>query len=179
MVRRYFWGLALILILALAGMGVAYGLWYEDLYIFGTVSTGVLDVELIAGEEFDVEEKDFGTCVADVVDGVLTIDVDNAYPSYECWVPFEVWNTGTIPVHLTPLEWWDGANGELEPFELVEFVDCFDNIQVHPGEFEACTLLIHFDNEDGLAMGEDYFFAYRFMAHQYNEEPNGNGNGDR
>ncbi|HEC23587.1 MAG TPA: hypothetical protein ENI95_11810 [Chloroflexi bacterium] len=33
-----------LLIIALAAMGVGYGLWFEDLFVWGTVTTGTLDV---------------------------------------------------------------------------------------------------------------------------------------
>lgn len=181
MVRRSFWTISLIVLLALAGMGVGYGLWFENLFIAGTVTTGTVDVEITATVE-EVESKDVGTCVIDedmLGENLVLVDVDNAYPSYECWVTVAVANVGTVPVHLTLPEWWDeweGWTDEVEPFELIDFdEDCFETAQVHPGESESCRFLIHFDNEDGLEMGATYAFAYQFRAHQYNEPPGGGG----
>ncbi|GAB4482820.1 MAG: hypothetical protein Kow00124_31950 [Anaerolineae bacterium] len=43
--RKKLAALAAILVIALAVIGVGYGLWFEDLYIDGTVTTGELDVK--------------------------------------------------------------------------------------------------------------------------------------
>ncbi|HEC23586.1 MAG TPA: hypothetical protein ENI95_11805 [Chloroflexi bacterium] len=44
--RKTVVALVAILIIALAAMGVGYGLWFEDLFIWGTVNTGEVDVAL-------------------------------------------------------------------------------------------------------------------------------------
>ena len=42
-----------ILIIALAGIGIGYGLWFEELTVSGSVTTGTLDV---AFAPFEIDE---------------------------------------------------------------------------------------------------------------------------
>ncbi len=174
MVRRSFWTISLIVILALAGMGVAYGLWFQNLFITGTVTTGTLGVALQNAVVTETEAKDVGTCTATISDEgeMLNVKVDNAYPGYICDVAFEVANTGTIPVHLAAPMWDDEAQMDNDDFKLVQWQNCWTApYQLHNTAPVGCTLRITFTNTDDLAMGTSYDFAYRIMASQYNEMP--------
>ena len=106
--------LAILLIVLLAGVGVAYGLWSDTLYINGTVHTGTLDIkfgdkptttELINGnpEDFWKGKGDAANCGAwvDKDTGNLEIVAKGAYPSWTCQVTFDVVSVGTVPVHVT------------------------------------------------------------------------------
>ena len=161
--------IAVILVIALALMGVAYGLWSETLTIHGTVRTGKVDAALSLKGTFDNEspEKDTGTCEALLrADfNLLAIRVGGAYPSYECNVVFDVHNAGTIPIHVhEPL---------IEvPKEAIEYklVECYKpDVQLHTGEEAWCTLWIHVLQE--AKQGGEYNFTVEIFAHQYNEEP--------
>lgn len=105
--------LVLVLLLALAGLGVAYGLWSKTLTIAGTVNTGDVDAEwtgAICVDFFhwpfppegtgEVGGKDVGSTTA-VIDSenpqILHFTIDNGYPSYAVDCEVEYGNTGTIP----------------------------------------------------------------------------------
>lgn len=106
--------LAILLIVLLAGIGVAYGLWSETLTIDGTVNTGEVNIgfvdpptiaEYINGkpeEKWPQEKWDVANCEASVSTdrNTLTILAKYAYPSWTCQVTFEVESLGTVPVHV-------------------------------------------------------------------------------
>ena len=85
--------LLLALVLALGTLGVGYAMWYEDLYIDGTVYTGEVYAYWDLCGCFDIEDKDVGTidCQIDASDPrILTITVNNGYPCYfgDCEVEY-------------------------------------------------------------------------------------------
>jgi hypothetical protein len=106
--------LAILLIVLLAGLGVAYGLWSETLTISGTVKTGNVDIafvspptvtEYINGKlETDWPKEKWGAadCEASVsTDGnTLSVIAKGAYPSWTCKVTFQVISNGSVPVHV-------------------------------------------------------------------------------
>jgi hypothetical protein len=120
----------LLLIVALASLGVAYGLWSDELEINGVVHTGIVDAHMTLGEvdqggywdndnndDMEFEGKDVGECEAYLVNGPIlttkydTIDtppdkveimVYNGYPSFACYVEVDVENAGTIPIYVEP-----------------------------------------------------------------------------
>jgi len=171
----------MLLVLALATLGVGYGLWSKTLYINGTVKTGSVDAELTLDYFRDnEEEKDVGTCFAELrmIDGAeqpnkLHIEVDSAYPSYECWVRFDVHSKGTIPVHISqPVFTRLPPETEVN----VNLVDCYpDCTQLHKSDVAYCTIVIHVKQDalQNAGRGEGYPPAYVFEgtieAKQFNE----------
>jgi hypothetical protein len=118
-------GIAVVLlVVALATLGVAYGLWSEVLVIHSTVNTGTvhalwrtasssdrtgsLDQNLVdypPGTVVDMT-KDVGRlgCTIDAVDPeILNFTVYNGYPSYYADCEGEWINNGTIPVNVVDL----------------------------------------------------------------------------
>lgn len=114
-------GLALLLIIALAAIGVASALWSKTLTISGTVYTGDVDAiwtaasssdrngardqNLVDGQVVEVD-KDVGRldCTIDGEDPqILYFTVVNGYPSYYADCEGEWTNTGTIPVVVVDL----------------------------------------------------------------------------
>jgi len=103
------------LVLALASLGVAYGLWSKALTVDGTVNTGDLNADwdlASCGELYgwpgpfsqgEFLGKDVGSVEA-VIDPddaqILHFTVDNGYPSYVADCEVEYANTGTIPVNV-------------------------------------------------------------------------------
>jgi len=158
-----------ILLVALATMGVAYGLWAKTLYINGTVNTGNVDAEFSGPVFWDEEAKDVGTCEAwlsatNQANDTLNILITNGYPSYWCFVAFDVHNTGSIPIHVHQPEL-------AAPPEVTVLVDgCYaQDTQLHYSEQAWCQLKIHV--EQGAAQGASYTFGGTIFVHQYNEEP--------
>jgi hypothetical protein len=176
--------LAILLIVLLAGVGVAYGLWSETLHISGWVMTGTVDVEFKDikvtekvgtpdGVVDEPEEKaNAANCyavMAQVSTGspeTLAITVIGAYPSYHCYVTFKVNSTGSVPVHIYQPEVVPNHNN----YDWVSFEDCYENdTQLHKDESGTCTLLIHFTNDDNVSENTSYTFLYQIEARQWNE----------
>ncbi len=176
--------LALILILVLSSVGVAYGLWAEKLVIDGTVYTGEVDVgfsgpyvyEWVAingVQQMEPKVKDpYAECYAkawdadpnsDGLEGI-TIMVRGAYPDYYCLVQFDVSNIGTVPVHIS---WPEGKAPA-----WVQVGACYPNwYQLHPGDHVFAGILIHFTNDDGVDELGTYTFSFTIDALQWNEAP--------
>jgi hypothetical protein len=108
--------IVVILVIALAAIGVGYGLWSKVLFISGTVQTGNVNAVFVsastnddgAGDILNPYDpldpgytKDVGSCTVAITGEAhdqLTITILNGYPSYSCTVDFTVRNSGSIPV---------------------------------------------------------------------------------
>jgi hypothetical protein len=110
-------------------MGVGYAMWYEDLYIDGTVYTGNLDANWSIESYGDNETKDYSDIVAAIDGDTLYVTVTNAYPCVTYFVNFDVSNDGTIPFHICDLVCTgpDVFPGTLTITQPTPF-------QVHPGD---------------------------------------------
>jgi hypothetical protein len=95
--------IALVLLLALASLGLAYGAWTDSLTINGNVTTGSLNVDFIGtdGSVADVDPLNAATCTLDYQDDLVIVTIDNAYPGYQCNPLITVQNTGSIPATVT------------------------------------------------------------------------------
>lgn len=169
--------LSLLLVMALASIGVAYTMWSEELWIYGTVETGGVDVEFSGPHVWENDHgKDVAECGAEIWDNQLNIWVWNGYPSYECWVDYDIHNIGSIPVHVYGPEWWwfPPANEvTVETWcdcpcgEGVENCTGCDVIQLHHSETVWCHVYIHVEQE-AVQWGWYDFQGY-IVAHQFNE----------
>lgn len=187
------WAIFMILVIALALLGVGYAVWSETLTISGSVQTGEVDVEF---SQYPVEE-----CVD--VNGVLTcpeppekaaaanctvawsntatdpndtganrlqVTVTGMYPSYHCKVGFDVTSTGSVPVHV----WRPVPDGTIPAWVATNFQDCYaDGVQLHQGEStNECTMDLHFTNDQAPPEGSGpYTFGWTILATQWNEDP--------
>jgi predicted ribosomally synthesized peptide with SipW-like signal peptide len=144
----------LVLVIALAVLGVGYALWSETLTISGTVQTGEVDVEFFTQsfeECVDVngvltcpeppEKADAANCevawsntATDPNDNganLLEVTVTGMYPSYHCKVSFDVKSTGNVPVHV----WLPEATVDNPEWVATNFENCYeDGVQLHEGE---------------------------------------------
>ncbi len=79
--RKTVIALTAILIIALAAMGVGYGLWFEDLFIWGTVTTGTLDVGFSGPWIEEWFTNEWGEVIAspEVNPGLFEIKHDTVY----------------------------------------------------------------------------------------------------
>lgn len=100
--------IVVILVIALAAIGIGYGLWSKVLFIGGVVHTGNVDADFDAANTTDPDatidpglDKNVGRCeVTGVGTDELTVTITNGYPGYHCDVFFYVTNTGSIPVKV-------------------------------------------------------------------------------
>jgi len=171
-------------------LGVTYGLWFQALYIYGTVYTGTLDAQWSIHPAWDTEppEKDYSniTIATNMTDPyTLYITVNNAYPCITYYALIDLTNTGTIPwkvydaslvtdefpgtVEFVP---WDdsfleffGDLGDHPPIGDKLFIE--NGTQVHPGESAWGVFAIHLTNE----AQEDttYTFTFKVVVEQWNE----------
>jgi hypothetical protein len=186
--------LAILLIVLLAGIGVAYGLWAETLTIDGTVNTGEVDVnfgmidvkEMVSIDGADpvlesLYPSKVGAANCDIEvefpladDPTLEVTVTGAYPSWHCIVDFEIKSVGSVPVHVYLPEADDDEDNPGWAVPECDDIDPVDGyIQLHENEIVDCQLVIHFTNEDyedGLVdEGEEYTLLYTIEARQWNE----------
>lgn len=205
-------GFFMALLLALATVGVGYGLWSKVLTIQGTVRTGEVNAELSIEEvdegdaglvadngidqDNEIEGKDIADCQASLVATVppdldnagpqlMKITINNAYPSFSCFVNFNVENTGTIPIkvdqpHIVSAPdpsiltvafltgnvgtegcYFDEVNGTADPSTLEA------HPQLEPDEMTFCTIWVHLEQQ--AQQGETYYFTAEVLVHQWNE----------
>jgi len=159
--------LALALVLALGSLGIGYALWYEILYIDGTVYTGELNAEWSLHGYEDDETKDYSYVDAYIDGDTLYVYVGYAYPSINYYVYFDVYNSGSIPFHLCPLL---GPEMTTPHGYFPGYVRISDVTppQVHPGYEAVGTIHIHLDNR------AEELTTYKFNCTlpivQYNED---------
>ena len=170
--------LALALVLALGTLGVGYAMWFEDLYIYGTVNTGTLDAEwsIEAVGDSETAEKDVSSITASYDSGYLYIIITGAYPCIDYWVNFDVDNLGTIPFHVCPITCTTTGFPGTVSITAIENPDSPDTpYQVHPGESAYGTITVHLFNEYPVGSGivceenSQYTFSCAMKVVQYNE----------
>jgi len=157
-------GLVAALLVAMLALGLSYALWSTTLTISGTIETGTVSAEIIAGDCYDDEpdEKDVSGICCDVIDGVLFVTVSNAYPCIEYTCEFNVTNTGSIPVKVQSII--------ISPEEMADWVTVNGisvGDQIEPGETVECSLIVHLTNDAD--QGETYTFTVEILLVQWNE----------
>jgi hypothetical protein len=199
----------MLLILALATIGIGYGLWSKLLLINGVVNTGEMNASLSLEEidesdsfnaicptggytidqdcdgdgelddELEAEGKNVAECEAVLAaDGMsLDVTVRNAYPSFNCFIKWDVTNTGSIPIHVYGPAYfiddtfWDGAINTAELHVNGWPPPCYawytDYVQLEPGESTYCNLHIH--PNQPIKMNSTYTFTVKVFARQWNE----------
>jgi predicted ribosomally synthesized peptide with SipW-like signal peptide len=183
----------LILVIALAAVGVGYALWSETLTITGTVQTGEVDVQFSqypAEECIDIqgvltcpeppEKAAAANCTVawsntstdpnDNGANLLQVTVTGMYPSYHCKVGFDVTSTGNVPVHV----WLPKAVGATPAWVATNFQSCYaDGFQLHQGQSTGkCTIDIHFTNDQAPPENSGPItFGWTILATQFNENP--------
>lgn len=186
--------LLLLLLLALASIGIVYGLWSKVLVIEGTVQTGRVHARwdaAICSEFFhwpwppegngEVDGKDVGSTTVTVDpndNNRLLVTIDNGYPSYAVDCEVEYVNDGTIPVvirgttiipgpGLTNCTLTGNQTKTLVCDQLtVVFVDGI-GAQVDPGDGVGSSLRVHV--EQRAAQGAEYTFEVKICVAQWNE----------
>jgi hypothetical protein len=182
------------LLVALAMMGVGYGLWSETLTINGTVYTGEVDARWVfascgefypwpwGGHSGEVGGKEVGdtTWSIDPSGHIMHITVRNGYPSYavDCEVHFIV--EGTVPVMIRGTTIVPGANltgcsltgDQIKVLHCNELtVEFWDGIgtQIHPEDGGSSSLRFHV--EQPAEENATYEFEVGVCFAQWNENP--------
>lgn len=170
--------LCLALVVAFGTLGVGYSLWFEELFVQGTVLTGELNVDWSSGPVWDteVDGKDFShsEVIFEDLNGdggpeMMWITIYNAYPCIWYHHEFDVHNAGTIPVHFTDWEIDMGTLPAGATLQIWEGSGPIADTQLHPGEQWFGCVELHLDNSAEENM--QYTFGIRLFAHQYNENP--------
>lgn len=93
----------MILMMALAALGVGYAWWTEQLTATGTIQTGSIDVQIEGIGYSTVDPLNTATCsFKPSGDGkTMTISIGNAYPGYICTINFNLINYGSVPAKIT------------------------------------------------------------------------------
>jgi len=111
----------LVLVLALAATGMIYGNWSQSLSINGTVQTATMEAKWVLGNPDCWEDGKDPKGVAsttqslDAASGKLSINVDNAYPTYGATCYFDLVNNGKLPLELSGLELVPGPGLSCDP----------------------------------------------------------------
>ena len=95
--------IVMILMMALAALGVGYAWWTEQLTATGTIQTGSIDVQMEGISYSTNDPLDIATCSSKLSgDGKsMTITMGNVYPGYVCMIDFDLTNHGTVPAKIT------------------------------------------------------------------------------
>ena len=187
---------ALGLVLALATVGVVFGLWSKVLTVEGEVHTGTVHAswDVAICSEFhpwplsfgsvngEFEGKDVGSTSVfpDPSDNnLLHLVIENGYPSYSVDCEVEYKNDGTIPFiirgfgieatspNLTNCSLTGDQNKTLACDQLTVILIDGIGSQIHPGESVASSVRVHVEQ----AADQDtlYSFAIKFCVAQWNE----------
>jgi predicted ribosomally synthesized peptide with SipW-like signal peptide len=184
----------ILLVIALALVGVGYAFWSETLTISGTVTTGEVDVQFSTYEPVECVDTQAGLCQPEPSEKAaaanctvawlgpdadsngdsgydqMAVTVTGMYPGYHCKVSFDVTSTGNVPVHVELPK----PVGVIPVWVATNFVSCYtNNVQLEQDQSTGvCTLDIAFTN--ATAPDENsgpYTFGWTILAKQWNEEP--------
>jgi len=183
---------AVLLVLALATLGMGYGLWSKTLYINGTVGTGSVDAVWTYASSSDPPggldppdyEKDVARldCDINAADAqIIDFVVTNGYPSYRADCQVEFANTGTIPVKVEQITVTPGAGlanctTTQDPGTGTTTVDCdqlwikfVDTLcqQVEPSGELASSVRVHVEQDAD--QNASYAFQVEQLLVQWNE----------
>jgi hypothetical protein len=130
-------------------------------------------------DDMELEGKDIADCNVTLItrsppdldnpgSQLMQVTIDNAYPSFNCFVRWDIHNNGTIPIKIhspqynVPNPSVLHVNGWPPP--------CYANdTQLEPSEVAYCSLHVHVNQP--AEMDTDYTFSVEVFAHQWNEEP--------
>jgi hypothetical protein len=141
---------------------------------------GFLNDDLEAVDPLTGEPKDIAECVAylDQDPQILHVEVENGYPSFNCFVRWDAHNTGTVPIDLYgPAYFYEGVFQGSAINNAALHVNgwppsCYSSawdeyVQVDQNESVFCNLHVHVNQ--GAAELADYAFEVRIWGRQWNE----------
>jgi hypothetical protein len=111
--------LAFILLVALAGLGLGYGAWTDQLNISGNAVTGNLNVVFYGDTVTNPGPTSTALCPATFGEKSITISVTNATPGYHCTYDVAILNTGSISARInTPVVVKNIDSGEADYWKV-------------------------------------------------------------
>jgi hypothetical protein len=154
--------ICLVVIMALGMLGTAYALWWDSLYLEGTVETGNIGLDWSQGDPYAIGDIKNVSQYGCYIDGnTLVIWITNAYPCVDYVFPIDLHGTGTIPVHVNM--YYTGGN--IDPSWVI--VPDFSGAQIHQGDMLWGDVVVHLDNT--AQQGAMYTFCVQLDYWQYNE----------
>jgi predicted ribosomally synthesized peptide with SipW-like signal peptide len=146
----------MILMMALAALGVGYAWWTEQLTTTGTIQTGSIDVKLenVTISEFD--PLNVASCDPNISgDGkAISVVINNAYPAYTCSINFNLINVGTVPAKITNVN----LPVENEEYGVVSSGALVSKPMLDPGKPEEANFFVRV--RPGSAQSANYQFDF-------------------
>jgi hypothetical protein len=168
----------LVVIMALGALGAAYAYWSQPLYVNGNVTAGTVAAQFygtgVPAPSDAATTAKSGTSVAySSYNGgtynVMTITVPNAYPGMTVTVPFQVYNSGTLPeiIGWTSQAWLSG-DPTLESYITVTATT--PSGVILPGGYSSTygSIVLTMPSTVTDAMGTSCSFQVILAANQYN-----------
>lgn len=138
----------------------------------GQYSIGIdCDQDGFLNDDWEVEEKDIAECVAFLDKdnpAKMYVEITEGYPSFNCFVRYDVTNTGTIPIKIHSPVYTNPHPDEIH-FNGWPPICYTNDTQLEEGEKAYCNLHIHV--EQPAAMNTTYTVGIEIFGHQWNEEP--------
>lgn len=178
--------LALLLVIAVAAIGLGYALWFKTLTISSTVTTGDVNAEWVGppisfcndppGQIDPFYDKDIGstTLTLDAVDPqIIHMDIENGYPSYLVSCHFRFLYLGSIPAKV---QGWEiipdpplvlaSCNGCNDGQLFVDWIDgC--GAQLEKSDKQESSADVHVEQQ--AEQDFTYSFAIKVKLVQWNE----------
>jgi len=151
----------LLLVVALASLGMAHAVWAKTLTIDDAIAMGYTNADFIAASTDDPPgtidpgyDKDVASCEATVVNTEqVAVLIANAYPSYTCTFTTTIYNGGTLPERREPLEF------VVPPVLTVMDLNDLTGVVLDPGQEDVEEFSVHV-NQDA-EQGAIYYFTIK------------------
>ena len=130
----------MLLIIALAALGVGYAWWTEQIMASGTIQTGNFDVHMDNASTAEDDPLNAAICSLSFSDNgkIMGISVQNGYPGYSCRILFDLNNHGSIPTKVIDVHY---TNGE-DDFEISSFGALSSKPLLYPAVPVSAELLV-------------------------------------
>lgn len=166
--RKWLVTLAVIMSLAVAGIGLAW--WTDTLNVSGTVETGNLNVKFTGAEVSDNEPAgtDVGVITANVNnenDKKVDITVTNAYPGYEGTATITITNDGTVPVKVASV----GSATGVPSYAEVTTENITVGEQIAPNATKTFNVKVKIIGTDETSENQTFTFSIPIDFVQFNQ----------
>ena len=149
-------GILAFVMVALAGTGIAYGHWYDTANVNATIETGTLSVALsddttptITGGCADCPQTVIATQSLDEDDNILTITIDNAYPSICVNGTFNIENTGSVPAEIANIA-FTASDTDSPPGDIYFVADGNGGYYLVDDNVNMMDISIYYTNASGV-----------------------------